>query len=138
MREEPSTGPLPSCVPGDQDPTDARDHDLRCTNADRPPRPTDVPHHGSAQPGDDVNVMGRVTVGPIGIPRSELGEVLGIEKLPQPRQVIRVQTILGKRVDVDAAAQTSVTCPASTRQCRSVFTVASIRRSWVTSNRVPS
>ena len=82
---------------GDQDATDARYHDLCRTDADRPPRPADVPHHGSTQPGDDVNVMGRVAVGLIGIPRSELGEVLGIEKLPQPRQVLEHMLRIGKQ-----------------------------------------
>ena len=38
----------------------------------------------------------------------------------------------------DRSAYSSVTWPASTRHCRSVCTVASMRRSWVTSSRVPS
>lgn len=130
----------PACCPragGDQNPTDSGDHDLRCADTDRPLRPADVAHQVIAESGDHVVIVGRVAVGLIGIPSSELGEVLGVEKLPQPRRVIRGQTIMGNGVDGEDR-HTSTTCPASTRQCRSVFTVASIRRSWVTRSRVPS
>ncbi len=111
-----------------------------------------VPHGGADVatghrcPGEKVAIAAlAAAVAALSDPRVRIAdEGLEVDRRRLPTKPHRVGRCVAarsterRRAGVAPAGQRSVTCPASTDQCRSRRTVSSIRRSCVTSSRVPS